>query len=171
MPCMLTSERMRMSLAASSAATRCKASGALCAKSMAKRAERSSRRNCWRKRSATSGSSSTTRISALNLATPRLRLGDRRDLRGPHPEEPFAAGKWPRRMVSGGGLRDGGPRAAPRGEAFESQLGTSNCGSPVGQRALARARQSDHEFREDAGLGRGLNRAPMLLDDDVVAEP
>jgi len=74
-------------------------------------------------------------------------------------------------MVSGGGLRDGGPRAAPRGEAFDSQLGTSNCGSPVGQRALARARQSDHEFREDAGLGRGLNRAPMLLDDDVVAEP
>ena len=37
MPGMLTSERMRMSLAASAAPTRCKASGALCANSMTKR--------------------------------------------------------------------------------------------------------------------------------------
>src|SRR5208282_6436247 len=66
-PGMLTSERMRMSLAASAEPTRSKASFADCANSMAKRDARSSLRNCWRKSSATSGSSSTTRISALMI--------------------------------------------------------------------------------------------------------
>ena len=81
MPGMLMSENIRIRLAPVGGAMQLQASGAECAKSMAKRPERSSRRNCCRNRSVTSGSSSTTRmrtlmsrsfrVSALGRAPPR----------------------------------------------------------------------------------------------------
>src|SRR3954449_3921200 len=65
MPGMLMSERIRISDSSTQAATRDNASGAELAKSMTNRCARMSRRNCWRNRASTSGSSSTTRTRTL----------------------------------------------------------------------------------------------------------
>src|SRR6516165_8305776 len=59
---MLMSERIRIRNGSGIALARSSASGADAANSMMKRSERMSRRNCWRNRCSTSGSSSTTRM-------------------------------------------------------------------------------------------------------------
>src|SRR3954466_10010093 len=69
MPGMLMSERIRISDCSMVEAMRNSASAAEPAKSITKRCERKSRRNCWRNSASTSGSSSTTRTrtSTANL--------------------------------------------------------------------------------------------------------
>ena len=70
MPGMLMSENIRIRLAPFEVAICSRASAADCAKIIAKRPARSSRRNCWRNRSVTSGSSSTTRMRTLMDRSP-----------------------------------------------------------------------------------------------------